>query len=61
MKCPNCGGTFFHLLMDFSATDNPEQQLTENDIVTCDDCGYQYCLGELVPHGGHMEEQCAAR
>ena len=48
MKCPHCGGVFFDALLNLENTDNPEQILTENDLVTCTDCGKEYSLGELA-------------
>ena len=48
MKCPNCGGVFFDCLLNLENTDDPEQILTENDVVSCTDCGKEYSLGELV-------------
>ena len=48
MKCPHCGGVFFDALLNLENTNNPEQILTENDLVTCTDCGKEYSLGELA-------------
>ena len=52
MNCPNCGGIFFDVLLNLGNTDVPEQVLTENDIVSCSDCGKEYSLGELAEENG---------
>ena len=48
MKCPHCGSTYFNVLLDLSKSNAPNQELTENDIVSCDNCKEEYTLGELI-------------
>ena len=50
MHCPRCGCHVFSTILDFSGTDNNiHQELTYNDIVTCEHCNKESLIGELEP------------
>ena len=56
MICPICKEFhYFYVLLNLSETDNSEQILTENDVVTCCHCKKSYTLGELAEYSRSKE------
>ena len=55
MICPNCKGSYFTVLLDLGNTNSPTQILTEKDVLTCDNCGIEYTLGELTDEQEPLE------
>ena len=57
MRCPNCGSSYFNVLLDLSQTNDPNQELTERDVVSCDNCHEEFTLGELAELMDEPEEE----
>lgn len=55
MRCPNCGSTYFNVLLDLGQTNESEQYLTARDVVSCDNCHEEYTLGELADLADNIE------